>query len=130
VYNPALGIENHPATGKTTVMPRRASPPRLWLRPARRDKSGRVTHQETYVILDRGRQIVVGGDIHEAERALAKHLAQKHSAGIAHRGVRETDQIPVCDVLTLYRHIAPNQVTPQIGSGALSTSSAASPSPT
>jgi integrase len=83
-------------------MPRRASPPRLWLRPARRDKSGRVTHQEAYVILDHGRQIVVGGDIHEAEQALQRYLGQKHSAGIAHRGVRETDGILVADVITLY----------------------------
>jgi hypothetical protein len=83
-------------------MPRRASPPRLWLRPARRNKSGRVTHQEAYVILDHGRQIVVGNDVHEAGRALERYLAQKHSAGIAHRGVRETNEILVADVITLY----------------------------
>lgn len=94
-------------------MPRRASPPRLWLRPARRSKSGRVTHQEAYVILDHGRQIVVGADIHEAERALEQYLAQKHSAGIAHRGVRETDQILVADVLNLYiQDIVPHRSLP------------------
>jgi integrase len=94
-------------------MPRRASPPRLWLRPARRNKAGRVTHQEAYVILDHGQQLAVGGDIHEAERALSMYLAQKYSAGIARRGARETDQIPVCDVLTLYmRDVSPHRAEP------------------
>jgi hypothetical protein len=91
------------------AMPRRTSPPRLWLRPARRDKSGRVTHQESYVILDHGQQITVGSDMQKAEAALAKYLAKKHSAGIAHRGLRATDEIPIADVLNLYmQDVAPH----------------------
>jgi hypothetical protein len=78
-------------------MPRRARPPRLWLRPARRDKSGRVTHLESYVILDRGRQITVGSDARQAEAPLSRYIGEKHSSRIAH-GKREIDQIPVADV--------------------------------
>jgi integrase len=83
-------------------MPRRAQPPRLWLRPARSDAAGKVTHAATWLILDRGKQIGTSATTaDEAERALAKYLGAKHSSRIAH-GKRDIDQIPVCDVLNVY----------------------------
>lgn len=81
-------------------MPRRPKGPRLWLRPARRDASGRVTHAEVFVVLDQGRQFSTGSsDLATAEQALQAHIAAKHQA--PHR-LRDTTQIPVADVVALY----------------------------
>lgn len=83
-------------------MPRRAKGPRLWLRPARRDSSGKVTHAESYVILDRGGQIGVGSVApSEAEQALAAYIRKKYSHGIT-AGARDTDRIPIADVINIY----------------------------
>jgi hypothetical protein len=95
------GLQSLPSGGNST-MPRRAQPPRLWLRPARHDKSGRLTHTEAWFILDRGKQIgTAATDAAGAEKALSRYLTKKHSARIA-AGKRDTDQIPVADVLTVY----------------------------
>jgi integrase len=94
-------------------MPRRAKGPRLWLRPARRGSTGRLTHTEGYFILDAGRQLSVGADLAEAERALGRYLAVKHTAGIGKSGKRDTDQIAIADVLTLYAdNVGPNVARP------------------
>ena len=50
--------------------------PRLWLRPARFDKDGKLTHAATYVILA-GKQIATGcaeGEASEAEQRLAAYI--------------------------------------------------------
>jgi integrase len=94
-------------------MPRRARPPRLWLRPARYDTAGKVTHAEAWLILDHGRQIGTSATTaDEAERALSRYLTQKHSTRIAH-GKRDIDQIPVADVLNVYvTDVAPKHSRP------------------
>jgi integrase len=77
-------------------MPRKAKPPRLHLRPARADRGA------TWVILDRGREISTGcgeGDNEGAERALARHLADKYERPAL--GSR-LDQIPVAAVIEIY----------------------------
>jgi hypothetical protein len=94
-------------------MPRRASAPRLWFRPARHDAAGRLSRAGAYVILDRGKQITVGSaDQGEAEQALAKYLSAKHTTRIS-RGKRDTDRIPVADVINIYaRDVAVRHARP------------------
>ncbi len=83
-------------------MPRRAKGPRLWLRPARRDENGQVTHTECYFVLDGGRQLSVGSaELGVAEQALRDHITKKHKRHIA-TGLRDTADIPVADVIALY----------------------------
>jgi len=85
-------------------MPRQPSPPRLWRRPERRDKDGRITHAALWFILDGGRQFGTGcgaNDVRGAQRALVDHINRKHVEE-ARSGPRPTDQIPVADVLMIY----------------------------
>lgn len=102
-------------------MPRRAKGPRLWIRPARRDKDGRVTHQPAYFILDQGRQIATGcapKDVQAAEQALANHITEKYRPPT---GLRDPSQIPVADVLATYltdivpAHSRPDETMRRIG---------------
>jgi hypothetical protein len=101
-------------------MPRQPKRPRLYLRKARVDNSGR--HSGVWLILDGGRQISTGcdaDDVNGAERALAGYLNEKHVQA-ARSGPRSTDQIPVVDVLTLYaRDVAPSQREPRRAGHAL-----------
>jgi integrase len=101
-------------------MPRQPKRPRLYLRKARVDNSGR--HSGVWLILDGGRQISTGcdaDDVDGAERALAAYLNDKHVQA-ATSGPRTTDQIPVVDVLTLYaRDVAPSQRDPRRAGHAL-----------
>jgi integrase len=85
-------------------MPRQPSPPRLWKRPERRDKSGKLTHIPTWIILDGGRQFSTGidaDDVDGANRALAAHINRQHEQA-ASSGPRSLENIPVADVLNLY----------------------------
>jgi integrase len=85
-------------------MPRQPSPPRLWKRPERRDKSGKLTHSAAWIILDGGRQISTGldaSDVIGAQKALADYINRRHAEAIA-SGPRSADKIPVADVLHLY----------------------------
>jgi integrase len=85
-------------------MPNSAKPPRLWERPERRDKYGRVTHASTWVILDRGRQVgtgILAIDNLAGEQALENYIREKRT-GIISRTQRATETIPVSDVLALY----------------------------
>lgn len=98
-------------------MPRRSKSPRLWLRPARRDASGKLTHSAGYFILDSGRQISVGGSSrHDAEQALAAYITEKHSRAIT-AGPRNTDKISIADVINIYaadvatKHARPNDTS-------------------
>jgi integrase len=94
-------------------MPRKAQPPRLWLRKVRRDGSGRITHPATYFILDRGRQIATGIAAEETDKAasfLSEYIAEKQRRNV---GKRDPDHIPVADVLSVYLDdVVPNHSRP------------------
>lgn len=95
-------------------MPRRAKGPRLWLRPARRDKRGRLTHAPSVFILDGGRQIGTGCvGIEDAEPALETYLAEKRKRSVD-SGPRDTSKILVSDVVRLYAEdVAPHHSRPE-----------------
>lgn len=94
-------------------MPRPAKGARLWLRPARRDAAGKLTHAPAWIILDGGRQhpTGVGPDDREgAERALAQHIARKYAAP---RRDRDAAATPIADVIAVYmRDVGPTQARP------------------
>ena len=96
-------------------MPRQPSPPRLWKRPERRDKSGKLSHSATWIILDGGRQFSTGldaSDVDGANRALAAHINRQHEQA-ATTGPRSIEKIPVADVLNIYaKQIVPNISNP------------------
>jgi integrase len=83
-------------------MPAQRKGARLWLRPARRDKSGRIIGRATYLILDGGRHHPTGcfaGEAECAERKLAEYIAAKYQTP---RKERELESISVADVLSIY----------------------------
>jgi hypothetical protein len=83
-------------------MPRRSKGARLQLKAARHDKSGKITHQATWIIRDNGRDVGTGcaaDEIVAAERKLEDDIASKYTPK---RRVRHIDDIPVADVLSIY----------------------------
>jgi len=83
-------------------MPRRSKGARLQRKAARRDKSGKITHQATWIIRDNGRDVGTGcaaDEIAAAERKLEEYLASKYTPA---RRIRHIDDIPVADVLSIY----------------------------
>ena len=83
-------------------MPRRTKGARLWLRPERRDQSGRLIARSTWVILDGGKQFATGcpaSQARAAEERLAAHIAAKYRPL---RRERDIDTIDVADVLSIY----------------------------
>jgi len=96
-------------------MPITAKGPRLWLRKARRDKYGRVSHAAVWLILDGEHQESTEcghGDRRGAEKKLEAYLNRKHTAETK-KGLRDPDQIPVADVLAMYgADIAPGHSRP------------------
>ena len=83
-------------------MPRRSKGARLQLKDARRDKSGKITHQATWIIRDNGRDVSTGcfaDEIAAAEAKLRDHIAAKYTPK---RRVRHIDDIPLADVLSIY----------------------------
>ena len=75
---------------------------RLWLRPARRDKSGRIVRKAAYIILDGGKHHSTGcfaSEADRAERKLAEYIASKYQTT---RKERDLDDIYVADVLSIY----------------------------
>ena len=83
-------------------MPRRSKGARLQLKAARRDKSGKITHQATWIIRDNGRDVGTGcaaNEIATAERKLEDYIASKYTPK---RRVRHIDDIPIADVLSIY----------------------------
>lgn len=83
-------------------MPRRSKGARLQLKAARRDKSGKITHQATWIIRDNGRDVSTGctaDEIAAAERKLKDYIASKYTPK---RRVRHIDDIPIADVLSIY----------------------------
>lgn len=90
-------------------MPRPAKGARLWLRPERRDRNGRLVARSAWIILDGGRHIATGcapGETRRAEEQLAAHIAEKYRP---ERRARDIDLIGVADVLAIYlEDCAPN----------------------
>jgi integrase len=83
-------------------MPAQRKGARLWLRPTRRNKSGRIIARATYLILDAGRHHPTGcfaGEADRAERKLAQYIAAKYQTP---RKERELENIFVADVLSIY----------------------------
>ena len=83
-------------------MPTQRKSARLWLRPARRDKSGRIVARATYLILDSGQHYPTGcfaGEAERAEQKLAEYIAAKYKTP---RRERDLEAISVADVLSIY----------------------------
>jgi hypothetical protein len=83
-------------------MPRRSKGARLQLKAARRDASGNITHQATWIIRDNGRDVSTGcaaDEIAAAEAKLRDYIAAKYTPK---RRVRHIDDIPLADVLSIY----------------------------
>jgi integrase len=83
-------------------MPTQHKSARLWLRPARRDKAGRIIARAIYLILDGGRHYPTGcftGEADRAERKLAEYIAKKYRAS---RKERDIEAIDIADVLSIY----------------------------
>jgi hypothetical protein len=83
-------------------MPRRKQPPRLYLRPARRNRKGGLRAQAVWIILDGGKHIATGcvkGQDRAAQEALSAYIAAKHSPS---RKERDIEVIDVADVLSIY----------------------------
>jgi integrase len=79
---------------------------RLWLRPARRNRNGKIIRKATWIILDYGgsgkRHHSTGcleSEVELAERKLAEYFASKYRAP---RKERELEEIDVADVLSVY----------------------------
>lgn len=105
-------------------MPRSAKGPRLWLRKARRDAAGTITHVATWLILDGSSQIGTGlgadATAREKEQALSAYLVEKHT-DVRQAGKKDPTNIPIDDVLTLYikerasTHADPKKTDSRIG---------------
>lgn len=83
-------------------MPTPAKRPRLWLRPARRDRNGRLVAKAVWIIIDRGKHHPTGcyaGETERADRKLQAYIAAKYQAK---RKARDADSIDVGDVLAIY----------------------------
>lgn len=83
-------------------MPAQRKAPRLWLRPARRDRHGRIIRQSSWIVLDGGRHHATGcaaGETERAQLALADYIARKYRPARAERPLSE---IPVADVLSVF----------------------------
>jgi integrase len=83
-------------------MPRRSKGPRLWLRPAKRDRARKVVRRATWIILDGDRHIATGcleSETAEAQVKLGSYLAEKYRPS---RKERELEEIAVADVLLAY----------------------------
>lgn len=83
-------------------MPRRSKGARLQLKAARRNKSGKITHQATWIIRDNGRDVSTGcakAEIATAEEKLRDYITSKHTPK---RRVRHIDDIAIADLLSIY----------------------------
>jgi integrase len=85
-------------------MSRRSSGPHLWRRADIYDKSGKLTHHATWIIIDGTRQRGTGcalEDIAGAERALAEYIGKKHVREIQ-SAKHPPNEIPIAAVLDKY----------------------------
>ncbi|MCW4114372.1 hypothetical protein NPA31_005270 [Aurantimonas sp. MSK8Z-1] len=93
-------------------MPRKTLPPRLWLEPERRDRTGAVTHGATWIILDAGRKHRTGcgaGDHAGAAKKLEDYLIAKHAAKPLPKS-RSAAEVAVADVLRHYLDVREREV--------------------
>lgn len=75
---------------------------RLELRPERKDRHGKLTHQATWRIRDGDRDIGTGcpkSDLAGAEQALVNYLAAKHQPK---RKIQDIESVEIADVLLIY----------------------------
>lgn len=86
-------------------MPRKSKGARLWLRPERRDASGKISQFAAWFVLDGTRQhgtgLGVSASERERETALKEYIAEKHTE-VASTGSRDPSQILIVDVLAKY----------------------------
>lgn len=83
-------------------MPRAAKGARLYLRKARHDGTGKLTHHATWVIRDGGSEHptrCLAAEIAGAETALRHYIAAKYEPK---RKEQDIERIPIADVLSLY----------------------------
>ena len=101
-------------------MPARSKGPRLYLRPARHDKTGH--HAAIWIIRDGNHQKSTGCpayDVSGAERALGLYITNKHVRA-AGASKRDPGQIPIADILAIYlrdvvsRHSRPKETKSRI----------------
>jgi integrase len=84
-------------------VPRRYQGARIWLRPARSDSSGRITHKATWLIRDGDVERPTGcaaDEIEKAEGKLNDYLTEKRNA--APKKLRDIADILITDVLIKY----------------------------
>lgn len=95
-------------------MPRKSKGAHTWLRPARRDATGKITEAAVWLILDGGRQISTGCRAHEgeeAEKRLADYIASKYAP---ERRERPLSEIKIADVIGIYLDdVAPGLARPE-----------------
>jgi hypothetical protein len=83
-------------------MPRRSKGARLWLRPGRRDGSGKCLRRATSIILDGDNYIATGcpaSEIAAARIKLSGYIAEKYQPD---RRERDIEEIDIADVLWIY----------------------------
>ncbi|HEY8007719.1 MAG TPA: site-specific integrase [Methylocella sp.] len=95
-------------------MPRKSKGAHTWLRPARRDATGKITEAAVWIILDGGKQISTTCGAHEgeeAERRLADYIASKYAP---ERRERPLSEIKIADVIGVYLDdVAPGLAQPE-----------------
>jgi hypothetical protein len=82
-------------------MPRRSKGPHLWLRPGRRDSSGRHLRRPTWIILD-GDYVATGclaNQVAAAQIKLSSYIAEKYQTD---RCERDIEDIDIADVPSIY----------------------------
>jgi hypothetical protein len=80
------------------VMPRRSKGPHLWLRPGRRDSSGRHLRRPTWIILDGDNYVATGclaNQVAAAQIKLSSYIAEKYQPD---RCERDTEDIDIAAV--------------------------------
>lgn len=83
-------------------MPRKSKGARIQLRAARRDKTGKITHQATWRIRDGKNDIATGcleREVEAAEQALKDYIAAKYQPK---RKEQDIEKIPLADVLSIF----------------------------
>ena len=83
-------------------MPRPSKGPRLYLKPARRTREGKLKERSAWIIRDGGKDTATGcpaPEISKAEIRFAEYLAEKHSPS---RTERDIERISIADVLSIF----------------------------
>jgi hypothetical protein len=83
-------------------MPRKSKGARLYLRPERRTREGRLKERSSWIIRDGSESVATGcspAEIGEAERKLKDYLGKKYSVP---RKERDIETIAIADVLSIF----------------------------